>query len=457
MKLQNYFLCLLCFLLATVVSAVAGAGFSSTIEGVNASDFPVIRSSLRVFTPEPIQLTSDAFKLSEDSTEISTFSVEMSGKSHYVALLLDRSSSMEPVIGKVRESASAFVRSISQKLQVSLITFASDIDVVTDFSAEPDPVLNGISKMRPWGGTALYDGLFYACEHLKKFSQRDDQKTIIILTDGKDESPQGTPGFSIKKPEDVFDVAVRNRIRVICAGLGSGIDVAFLKRLAQETRGAYLPIPSAEELQKLFQQISRRMLLERLYRITYTTPKSERDGTRRNLQIASELKGEKDQGSGFYIAPSMLPSDPLPEKGIQSGSMRIQHSLSLDRLQSPDLGDAAKVEHVDRVLLASYTDIATLTTDDPITREGMTEGNKAIEEANRQNRELYEKNQRDVDQRINETNKQLDEINTQMEEQLKENQNEVDEQIRDANQSIEEAEEAGKLDIEIPMPDSSDD
>lgn len=450
---RRFALLVLCYF--GCAATLMAAGFSSTLEGISAIDFPRIGLSLRIFTPEPITLTSDAFTLTERGTRIATFAVEMVRKEPLVALLLDRSSSMEPVIGKVRDSAASFVQATGGKMKIALLTFATDIDLAHDFTLDTTALAAQIGKMRPWGGTALYDGLFKACEQLAAQGGRDDQKTIVLLTDGKDESPQGKPNFSVKKPDEVFALAARHNIRIISVALGTNIDEAFLKRLAVATKGAFLVAPTAEKLQSVFQTISQRMLLERRYRLSYLTPDPRRDGSKRELQITSDCKGAKDQGTGSYVAPAdpVAPGSTGAGGTAASGSLKVKTDLSLGRLQSPDLGKAGKVDHLGRVETGSYTPVATLSTDNPITREGMQEANKVIEETNRRNQELYQQNQRDADRIIDEANKQIDRTNADNEEQQQQNQQSADEATENANQAIEEAENNGNTEVEVPMPD----
>ena len=77
------------------------------------------------------------------------------------------------------------------------------------------------------------------------------------------------------------------------------------------------------------------MKLERYYQLSYTTPKPERDGTRRNIEIASTLKGFKDQGTGYYTAPTMTVHKPeptdvgRPDKGGKMTVTNVFHDLDI--------------------------------------------------------------------------------------------------------------------------------
>ncbi|MFZ2959600.1 MAG: VWA domain-containing protein [Candidatus Ozemobacteraceae bacterium] len=290
-----------------IAPCIFGEGFSSAIEGVSALDFPHISLRSRVFSPEPILPTSDSFELFEMETRIATFQVEMLKPKQYVVLILDRSSSMEPVMGLVKNSANAFVETMTPKIQTSLLSFASDIDLGTDFTNDVRMLQSEIGKIRPYGGTALFDALYKTCELLISKAGPQDVKTIVCLTDGKDESPRGQANFSIKKPAEVAKIATRNGIRIITVGLGNNLDENFLKKIAQFTGGWYLHSPTIKELSEVFRDITKKILMEQRYKFVYQTPNPKFDGTKRDLTVVSLFKGQKDQGKGSYVAPTTPP------------------------------------------------------------------------------------------------------------------------------------------------------
>lgn len=455
----------------------ADSGFSSVIENVTAIDFPKVRVMMRVFTPDATELSHDAFQLNERQSLISTFTVELVRKEPYVALLLDRSSSMESVVGTVKESAAAFVKGMKGPARISLVTFASDVDLVTEFTREQETLLTGIKKMRPWGGTALFDALFQSCEQLRSAAGIDDRKAIVLLTDGRDESPQGKPGFSTHKAADVIAHACKNNIRVICVALGTSIDETFLKQIAGETKGALLRAPSADKLAGIFQAVSARMMLERRYNICYTTPSPERDGTRRELSVASELKGRKDQGSGFYVAPAdpvkaesrpgtsendpgrtSKSAKPGSDIGILDGSgsspdfrlgrKTVRHDVKLGRIEAPDLGTIPDSEHIDRQQLATWTDLATSAM--PAWEEykpiqagpGATEEEKAhIAEINATMKASHDAHQQWRRDFTNERNQDTEQLNREMRELHEKNQKDHDTFIDGVNENIDSSNE----------------
>ncbi len=256
----------------------------------------------------------------------------------------------------------------------------------------------------------------------------------------------------------------RAGIRVIAVGLGTNLDTAFLTSLASESRGTFLKAPTAEQLAGTFQAISRRLLLERRYRLTYQTPDPRRDGTRRDLQITSECKGQKDQGSGFYLAPGPGQAASPTTAGHPAaggGGGHLRHDLSLGRLTSPDLGSATTVGHLGHSSLGTYTPIATLTADHPAAQAGIDAANRTITETNRANQELFRRNQATFDRQIDQANQVIDQANATSQAAQEAAQQTADEATDAANHALEEAEQAGQVEIpEMPnfqVPEGGDD
>jgi Mg-chelatase subunit ChlD len=296
---------------------IAAEGLSSTIEGLTALDFPQIVLRVRVFSPELIPPTRESFELHEQSTRIATFAVEALKPQQYVVLVLDRSSSMENIMGQVKTSANSFLELVTPKMKTCLLSFASDMDLGTEFTNDVAGLKKEVAKLRPWGGTALYDALYKACELVQSTGGRNDVRTVVCLTDGKDESPRGEPNFSAKKPKDVADFAVRHQIRIITIGLGTNLDEGFLTKIARFTHGWYLHAPTVQQLSSVFQEINAKIMMEQRFRFSYQTPNPKPDGTKREVTVTSLSKGKKDQGKGEYTAPLTLPK---PETTASSGN-----------------------------------------------------------------------------------------------------------------------------------------
>lgn len=333
--MKKWFVVLLAFLLN--FSHLEAKDFASEVSKINSAAFPKIEVLMKVFTKQPQEMLKDSFVVNEDQTPILDFAFASVKNRHYMILVIDRSSSIEPAMNSVKRAAADFVNSMVSDVQISLLSFGSDLDFNHRFSCDADSLNKAIFKIRPWGGTALYDAIYAACEELNNEAGRNDLKTIVCITDGRDSKPNGQTPLSTHTPQQVIGFAESKGIRIISVGLGNDIDEEILKGFAASTRGWYLKSTSPEQLGKLYAAMSRRMKLEKYYRLSYTSPRPEYDGNIRKVEIISQNKGKKDQGSGTYTAPARTTNAVKETEGRGSSRSRSRRSVSNHlELHGPD-------------------------------------------------------------------------------------------------------------------------
>lgn len=131
-------------------------------------------------------LNQDDFSIYEDGVpqRISFFAPERSPFN--LVLLIDLSGSMKDEIELIKETALHFVDVISAQDNVAVITFTTDVTVVSHLTKDRDDLRESIEYMlAPAGGTAFYDALGYALvEEFRKV--KGQRNAIIAITDGED-------------------------------------------------------------------------------------------------------------------------------------------------------------------------------------------------------------------------------------------------------------------------------
>ncbi|GAB4268276.1 MAG: hypothetical protein Kow0029_03530 [Candidatus Rifleibacteriota bacterium] len=307
-------------------SAIWAKDFSSEIINLNAAGFPRIEATIKVFNKQAEILKKDNFIISEEDKNIISFEIEPKKCNHYMILVIDRSSSIAPAMDNVKKAAANFVAGMIENVSVAILSFGSDLDFNHRFSKDGKSLIKAIYNIRPWGGTALYDAIYTAAEELNNKAGKNDLKTIVCLTDGRDSTPNGHTPLSTHTPDQVVKFASEKGIRIVTVGLGNDIDHAVLAKFAKSTGGWYLKTTNPQDLSNLYEALSQRMKLEKYYRLTYTTPSPQPDGTKRTVTIKSRLKGYTDQGSAQYTAPTRTVSIPDHETTGMSGK---KQSLTL--------------------------------------------------------------------------------------------------------------------------------
>ncbi len=291
--------------LVSFAAAVSGKSFRAEINEIYPYNFPKIEVTVKIVTQSKEQPVAENFKLEEEPYQIATFTFAPKQQEHYLMMLIDRSSSIESDMPKIKKAAALFAEKMVKNAQIAVMSFGSDIDFNQQFTQDFPKILKAIKLIRPWGGTSLYDGLYQACDELEIKAGRDNLKTIVCLTDGRDSTPSGQTSLSIKSSDEVIEVALRKNVRIITVSMGEDRSAdPILKSFARKTKGWCFQARSADQLESLYLGISKRMLLEKYYRISYESPDPELNGTLRKIKLQTNFNGEFFGHSHGYRAPT---------------------------------------------------------------------------------------------------------------------------------------------------------
>ena len=117
-----------------------------------------------------------------------------------------------------------------------LIDFAQDAEIAVNTTSDPEPMVEKIRKLKPGGGSALYDAVYLACTSRKlvKGEPIEPRRIIVIVGDGHDNA-------SKHSLQQVVELAQRNLVTIYCIstqafGFTTETDDNLVK-LATETGG----------------------------------------------------------------------------------------------------------------------------------------------------------------------------------------------------------------------------
>ncbi len=219
-----------------------------------------------------------------------------------IALLIDTSTSIRDRFKFEQEAAIDFLyRTIRpRKDKGLLITFDSAIELVQDYSDNPEVLAKAIRQVRPGGGTKMLDAIYLACQ--EKLKSETGRKLIILISDGDD-------NLSLETVNSTLEMAQRSDVAIFTISTNSsgffGLTAPkadkLLKRLADETGGrAFFPF-KAEDLSQSFQDIAAELRSQ--YSLAYRSSNVNRDGTFRAIKIEPERKNVKVKSRKGYYAP----------------------------------------------------------------------------------------------------------------------------------------------------------
>jgi VWFA-related protein len=262
-------------------------------------------------------LSARDFAVTEDGQPVTIGAFAGGAGAVSAALVIDRSGSMAEAdkIDGAQEAAQAFVDQMRSADRTTLIAFDEQAETLAPFTADQRDLERAIRRLRPAGGTALYDSLIDGVDALANAGGR---RALLLLTDGRDcQDSEICPSSygSQHTLDEAIAYANAHAQPVYVVGLGQrgadereGIDEAALQRIAKETGGEYFYAPSAGELATLYRTLSSGIQQE--YSLTYTSPRPFYDGTRRDIQVS--VGGAASASSG-YVERHLINvhSDPL--------------------------------------------------------------------------------------------------------------------------------------------------
>lgn len=220
-----------------------------------------------------------------------------------VGLLIDSSNSIRSRFQFEQEAAVEFltqmVRPKSDKAFV--IGFDTTPEVTADFTDDSEKLAQGVHLLRPGGGTALYDAVYYACRDklMKAVQTGPVRRAIVLLSDGDDNQSRVTR-------EEAIEMAQRAEVIIYTISTNSSSykerGDKVLERMAEATGGrAFLPL-KMEDVANAFSEIQDELRSQ--YALAYRPAALAADGRYHSIEIlAQNHKNLKVRARKGYFAP----------------------------------------------------------------------------------------------------------------------------------------------------------
>src|SRR5437867_1654245 len=131
-------------------------------------------------------LTAKDFKVEEDGRrqEIRNFARE-NELPLTLALLIDTSPSVSPVLDEEKTTASSFLESILREKDLALVMgFDREVTLLQDYTDNLRLLKRSIDDLEVGGGTSVYDAVYLASQ--EKLKDEAGRKAIILISDGED-------------------------------------------------------------------------------------------------------------------------------------------------------------------------------------------------------------------------------------------------------------------------------
>src|SRR5579863_3593521 len=221
-----------------------------------------------------------------------------------VGLLVDASNSVRDRFKFEQQAAIEFLnQSIRPRYdEAFVIGFDVTPEVTQDFTDDTERLAHGVHELRPGGGTALYDAIYFACRDklLRASKATPVRRAIILLSDGDDNQSHVTREEAIEMAQRAE--AIIYTISTNVSGTkGAGDKV--LERIADATGGrAFFPF-QIRDVANAFAEIQDELRSQ--YAVDYRPADLKHDGHYRTIEIvANDRKNLRVRSRRGWYAPS---------------------------------------------------------------------------------------------------------------------------------------------------------
>ena len=221
-----------------------------------------------------------------------------------VGIMMDTSSSIRQRFQFEQQAATDFLLQVLHPDDRAFVEgFDVQTDISQDFTNRIDLLDTGIEKLRPGGGTALYDSLYKTCrDQMLTLQQTNDvRKAIVLVSDGDDDYSRALQSDAIKMCQRAETI-----VYTISTNTGPSKDKGddVLQNIADATGGqAFFPT-RMEDVAVGFHNIE--VELRSQYSLVYVPANFRQDGSFRTIYLQSLDPKYSVRAKKGYFAPRPL-------------------------------------------------------------------------------------------------------------------------------------------------------
>ena len=218
-----------------------------------------------------------------------------------VGIMIDTSSSIRQRFTYEQQAAIDFLLQVMHPVDRAFVEgFDVQTDIEQDFTNRVDLLDSGISRLRPGGGTALYDSLYKTCRDQMLTLQQtaDVRKAIVLVSDGDDDYSRATEDDAIKMCQRAETI-----VYTISTNTGPSRDKGddVLKRISDATGGRTFLPTSMEDVSEGFLNIEAELRSQ--YSLVYVPAGFKQDGSFRTIYLQCLDPRYSVRAKKGYFAP----------------------------------------------------------------------------------------------------------------------------------------------------------
>jgi len=219
-----------------------------------------------------------------------------------LAILIDTSNSIRDRFKFQQEAATNFINGVVRKQdRAMVVSFDTAAELVADLTGNTQILENAVRGLRPGGGTALYDAIYFACKEklIRDQPMYKFRRAIVILSDGDDNESRYSRDQALEmaqRADTVLYTISTNITHIETDG------DKVMRYFAEETGGASFFPFEASDLNQSFENIANE--LRHQYNLFYRPEPLKNDGLYHKVQI--KVKKRRDvivrARKGYYAS-----------------------------------------------------------------------------------------------------------------------------------------------------------
>lgn len=221
-----------------------------------------------------------------------------------VGILIDASTSIRQRFEFEQNAAIQFLQQVVRSQTDLAFVMGFDVTpyLTQGYTNDQDKLEGGITKLRPGGGTALFDAVYTACrDHLLEVPNQKGgavRKALIVISDGDDNQSRAYPDDAIKmcqRAETIIYAISTN----VSPSRDRGDDV--LKKMAEATGGVSFFPKRLENMSDSFHDIEEELRSQ--YSLAYRPADFKPDGAFRSIYLVALNPRYQVRARKGYFAP----------------------------------------------------------------------------------------------------------------------------------------------------------
>ncbi len=208
-----------------------------------------------------------------------------------IVLLVDTSGSMRGgPMEDARAAAAAFVSAMAAEDEFALLSFATNVAVVSEFTGDREALSAAIQGLEAQGDTALYDGVVKSTELF--LAREGRERVVVLLTDGGDTA-------SVSTLDRAVELLRSSGAPMYAIGLQTPeTDMEVLAALASQSRGKLVGVADSADLERLYEDIAKELTTQ--YGLTFESAQPKTKDL--ELEVVASVNGR--HGSASFVIPN---------------------------------------------------------------------------------------------------------------------------------------------------------